>query len=54
MCFVCRKTDKWKRDYKSKESLLVCESDDVEAKIGEAANIRSDTRVNLDIANQDL
>jgi hypothetical protein len=54
ICFKCRQKDKWKSDHKNKEPLLVCEHDDVEKKIREAAEIRDDARVKMDIQDKDL
>ena len=53
-CFHCRKKDKYKKDKKNKEPLLTCETDNVEANIKNAAKIRNDQRVLLDIEGKNL
>ncbi len=52
-CFVCRKEVKYKKDKKNKEPLLICEDENVANRIKDAAIVRNDKRLLLDIGQMD-
>ena len=52
-CFSCRKEIKWQKDQKNAERLLTCEDENVARRIKEAAFVRKDKRLLLDIGQKD-